>query len=92
MDLVRIRYMPRRDEEEELNGGDVVALVGDADGVQKVSRSAHGVERAEWRVVSTNPQIAGNVPEPGEEHTAVPIVFSGQVFTFQTTDDTYSFT
>ena len=67
----------RFDEAEELNGGDVVALVGDTDGVQKVSRSARGSDRAEWRVVSTNPQILGN--DIYDEDAAVPIVLSGQV-------------
>ena len=71
--------MPRFDEAEELNGGDVVALVGDDNDVQKVSRSARGSERAEWRVVSTDPQMLGNAPEPDMEQTVVPIVFSGQV-------------
>ena len=74
-------YMPvfhlRFDEAEELNGGDVVALVGDTDGVQKASRSARDSARAEWRVVSTNPQVLGN--DIYDEDAAVPIVFSGQV-------------
>ncbi len=70
-------FMPVFDEAEELNGGDVVALVGDTDGVQKVSRSARGSDRAEWRVVSTNPQMLGN--KIYDEDTAVPIVLSGQV-------------
>ena len=70
-------FMPVFDEAEELNGGDVVALVGDTDGVQKVSRSARGSDRAEWRVVSTNPQMLGN--KIYDEGAAVPIVLSGQV-------------
>ena len=70
-------FMPVFDEAEELNGGDVVALVGDTDGVQKVSRSARGSDRAEWRVVSTNPQMLGN--NIYDEDAAVPIVLSGQV-------------
>ena len=71
--------MPRFDEAEEINAGDVVALVGDSDGLQKVSRKARGSDRAEWRVVATRPQILGNRPEPGEEHTVAEIVLSGQV-------------
>ena len=66
----------RFDEAEELNGGDVVALVGDTDGVQKVSRSARGSDRAEWRVVSTNPQILGN--DIYDEDAAVPIALVEQ--------------
>ena len=66
-------------EEEELNGGDVVALVGDGYGVQKASCSARGSTAVEWMVVTTEPQMLGNAPEPGQERLWVPLVFSGQV-------------
>ena len=74
-------FMRRYDDEEELNSGDVVALVGDdADGVQKASRSARGCDGAEWRVVTTEPQVLGfQCFPPEEEHLWVPLVFSGQV-------------
>ena len=72
-------YLPKYDEEEELNGGDVVALVGDDYGVQKASCSARGSTAVEWMVVTTEPQMLGNAPEPGQERLWVPLVFSGQV-------------
>ena len=72
-------YFPKYDEEEELNGGDVVALVGDDYGVQKASCSARGSTAVEWMVVTTEPQMLGNAPEPGQERLWVPLVFSGQV-------------
>ena len=72
-------YLRKYDEEEELNGGDVVALVGDDDGVQKASCLARGSTTAVWMVVTTEPQMLGNAPEPGQERLWVPLVFSGQV-------------
>ena len=72
-------YLRKYDEEEELNGGDVVALVGDDDGVQKASHRARGSTTAVWMVVTTEPQMLGNAPEPGQERLWVPLVFSGQV-------------
>ena len=72
-------YLRKYDEEEELNGGDVVALVGDDYGVQKASCSARGSTAVEWMVVTTEPQMLGNAPEPGQERLWVPLVFSGQV-------------
>jgi len=72
-------YLRKYDEEEELNGGDVVALVGDDDGMQKASHRARGSTTAVWMVVTTEPQMLGNAPEPGQERLWVPLVFSGQV-------------
>ena len=73
-------YMPRHSLAEELNKGDVVALVGDP-GEERatISRSARGSTMPEWRVVTTDPLLLGNTPADGEEETVVGIVFAGQV-------------
>ena len=77
-------YWPRFDADfevqDELNDGDVVALVSNEQGVQTVSCSARGSDRAEWSVVSTDPQILGNRKHgEDEEHKFAKIVPSGQV-------------
>lgn len=73
-------YMPRHSLAEELNKGDVVALVG-GPGEERatISRSARGSATPEWRVVTTDPLLLGNTPADGEEETVVGIVFAGQV-------------
>ena len=73
-------YMPRHSLAEELNKGDVVALVG-GPGEERatISRSARGSATPEWRVVTTDPLLLGSTPADGEEETVVGIVFAGQV-------------
>ena len=72
-------FMPRYSLEEELNKGDVVALVGNGAEHASISRSARGSHTPEWRVVTTDPLLLGNPSPDVDEETQVGIVRSGQV-------------
>ena len=73
-------YMPRHSLTEEINKGDVVALVG-GPGEKRatISRSARGSTNPEWRVVTTDPLLFGNTPADGDKESEVGIVLVGQV-------------
>ena len=72
--------MPRYSLEEQLSGGDVVALVGNREAEHaSISRSARGSLTPLWRVVTTDPLLLGKPSPDVDEETQVGIVRVGQV-------------
>lgn len=65
-------WLPRLDADEALTPGQVVGVFGG-----RVTRTTRGAERI--LVVSTNPILLGNMPDPGEEHRFAKVAFLGQV-------------
>ncbi len=65
-------WLPRVDASERMMPGDIVGVRGG-----KISKS---IEHAEhFMVISTNPAVIGNQPQPSEEHLYEKVGFLGQV-------------
>jgi len=64
--------LPLKDAGEHLEAGDVVGIVGGL--VTRKTADAH-----HFAVVSTNPVVVGNAPQPDRKHLHAQIAFLGQV-------------
>ncbi len=65
-------WLPRADASERLMPGDIVGVRGG-----KISRNMDGADH--FMVVSTNPAVIGNQPQPEEQHLYEKVGFLGQV-------------